>query len=192
MIYLPEAELIKRCKNGDREAFNELFAQYESKVINIAYGMLSDKDDAYDAAQEVFIKVYKNISSFKENSSLSTWIYRITSNMCNDFLRKRMRSANTISIHAESDDDRGMELRDKSPLPEEYAEHNETQRAVRQAISELSPEYREIITLYDVEDMSYENIAAILNCPVGTVKSRLNRARTALKKKLSESMELFL
>ena len=191
-MYLPEAELIKRCKNGDREAFNELFAQYESRVINIAYGMLSDRDDAYDAAQEVFIKVYKNISSFKENSSLSTWIYRITSNMCNDFLRKRMRSATTISIHAESDDDRGIELCDQSPLPEEYAEHNETQRAVRQAISELSPEYREIITLYDVEDMSYENIAEVLNCPVGTVKSRLNRARNALKKKLSESMELFL
>lgn len=190
---LPESDLIKRCKNGDREAFNELFAQYERKVINIAYGMLSDRDDAYDAAQEVFIKVYKNISSFKENSSLSTWIYRITSNMCNDFLRKRMRSSGTVSINAVTDEEgREMELRDNAPLPEEYVEHSEAQRAVRLAISGLSDEYREIITLCDVEDMSYEKIADILKCPVGTVKSRLNRARKALKKKLSENRELFL
>lgn len=190
---MPESDLIKRCKNGDREAFNELFAQHESKVINIAYGMLSDRDDAYDAAQEVFIKIYKNISSFKENSSLSTWIYRITSNTCNDFLRKRQRSAGTVSIHASLDEEgREIELRDTAPLPEEYAEHNEAQRAVRIAISELSDEYREIITLCDVEDMSYEKIADILKCPVGTVKSRLNRARKALKKKLSENRELFL
>lgn len=184
--------MIKRCKNGDRDAFNELFEQYQSKVINIAYGMLSDRDDATDAAQEVFIKVYRNIASFKENSSLSTWIYRITSNVCNDFLRKRMRSASTVSISTGFDDDKEMDIPDNSPLPEEYAEHNEAQRAVRKAISELSDEYREIITLYDVHDMSYENISAVLKCPVGTVKSRLNRARSALKKKLSESMELFL
>ena len=190
---MTESELIKRCKNGDREAFNELFSMYENKVINIAYGMLSEREDAYDAAQEVFIKVYKNIASFKENSSLSTWIYRITSNTCNDILRKRQRNSLTISLNTTFDDgEKDMELRDNSPTPDEYAEYNETQRAVRKAIKELSDEYREVITLCDIEDMSYEDISNILNCPVGTVKSRINRARKALKKKLSESMELFL
>lgn len=189
---MPETDLIKRCKKGDREAFNELFSQYQSKVINIAYGMLSDCDDANDAAQEVFIRVYKSIDSFKGHSSLSTWIYRITSNVCNDILRKRMRTAPSVSISAVFDDDKEMDLPDNSLLPEDYAEYNEAHRAVRKAMSELSDEYREIITLYDVHDLSYEKISAVLKCPVGTVKSRLNRARTALKKKLSENMELFL
>lgn len=191
---MPEKALIKRCKDGDREAFNELFAEYETKVINIAFGMLSNRDDAHDAAQEVFIRVYKNISGFKENSSLSTWIYRITSNVCNDILRKRMKHSNTISIHTSNDDDEEYDLhiRDTAPTPDEYAEHNETQRIVRQAISELSPEYKEVITLCDVEDMSYDDISMILKCPVGTVKSRLNRARKALRKKLSENRELFM
>ena len=191
---MPENTLVKRCKNGDREAFNELFAEYETKVINIAFGMLSNRDDAYDATQEVFIRVYRNISGFKENSSLSTWIYRITSNVCNDILRKRMKHSNTISINASNDDDGEYELhiRDTAPTPDEYAEHNETQRIVRQAISELSAEYKEVITLCDVEDMSYDDISLILKCPVGTVKSRLNRARKALRKKLSENRELFM
>lgn len=189
---LPEKNLIKRCKNGDRNAFNELFGMYESKVINIAYGMLSDRDDAYDAAQEVFIKVYKNIASFKENSSLSTWIYRITANTCNDFLRKRQKQSASVSISIVSDEEHDMDIPDTAPMPDEYAELNEAQRALREAISQLNDEYREIITLYDVEDLSYEHIAAILNCPVGTVKSRLNRARKNLKKILSEKRELFL
>ncbi len=190
---MTEKEIIRLCKEGDRDAFNELFEKYENRVINIAYGMLSDRDDACDAAQEVFIKVYRNISLFRENSLLSTWIYRITSNVCNDILRKRQRSANTISINAALDDDgRTKELPDSAPLPEEFAEHNEAQRAVRKAISELSDEYREIITLCDIEDMSYDDIANVLNCPVGTVKSRLNRARKSLRKILSDSRELFL
>ena len=189
---LPETELIKRCKDGDRNAFNELFAMYENKVINIAYGMLSDREDAYDAAQEVFIKVYKNIASFKENSSLSTWIYRITSNTCNDILRKRQRSVGTVSINSTYDEEeKDMELKDTAPTPAEFAEMTETQRAVREAINELSDEYREVITLCDIEDLSYDEISGIINCPVGTVKSRINRARNALKKKLSEKRELF-
>lgn len=189
---MPETELIKRCKDGDRNAFNELFAMYENKVINIAYGMLSDREDAYDAAQEVFIKVYKNIASFKENSSLSTWIYRITSNTCNDILRKRQRSVGTVSINSTYDEEeKDMELKDTAPTPAEFAEMTETQRAVREAISELSDEYREVITLCDIEDLSYDEISGIINCPVGTVKSRINRARNALKKKLSEKRELF-
>lgn len=191
---MPENTLVKRCKNGDREAFNELFAEYETKVINIAFGMLSNRDDAHDAAQEVFIRVYRNISGFKENSSLSTWIYRITSNVCNDILRKRMKHSNTVSINASNDEDEEYEIniRDTAPTPDEYAEHNETQRIVREAISNLSAEYREVITLCDVEDMSYDDTALVLKCPVGTVKSRLNRARKALKKKLSENRELFM
>lgn len=190
---MPEEELIKRCQNGDREAFNELVEQYQTRIINIAYSMLSDMEDACDAAQEVFVKIYRNIGSFKGKSSISTWIYRIVSNVCNDMLRKRQRSASVVSINnASGDDDKDMDITDDAPTPEEYLELSEEQRAVRKAISALSAEHREIITLFDMEQMSYEEISEILRCPIGTVKSRLNRARSALKKKLLKDRELFL
>lgn len=191
---LPETELIERCQKGDREAFNELVEQYQSHVINIAYGMLSDGEDAYDAAQETFVKIYRNIGGFKGKSSLSTWIYRIVANVCNDMLRKRQRSAVVVSMSGtvSDEDDREMDITDNAPTPEEMAELNEEQRAVRIAISELSADHREIITLSDIEQLSYEEISEILKCPIGTVKSRLNRARSALKKKLLKNRELFL
>lgn len=191
---MPETELIERCQKGDREAFNELVEQYQSHVINIAYGMLSDGEDAYDAAQETFVKIYRNIGGFKGKSSLSTWIYRIVANVCNDMLRKRQRSAVVVSMSGtvSDEDDREMDITDNAPTPEEMAELNEEQRAVRIAISELSADHREIITLSDIEQLSYEEISEILKCPIGTVKSRLNRARSALKKKLLKNRELFL
>ena len=136
-------EMVKLCQNGDRDAFNTLVEKYQNQVVNIAYSMLSDREDAYDAAQEVFVKIYRSIGGFKGKSSLSTWIYRIVSNVCND------------------------------------------------ALAELNDKYREIITLFDIEQLRYEEIAEILKCPVGTVKSRLNRARAELKKKLLKNKEHF-
>lgn len=191
---MPETDLIERCQRGDRDAFNELVEKYQSQVVNIAYGMLSDREDAYDAAQEVFVKIYRNIDSFRGKSSLSTWIYRIVSNVCNDMLRKRQRSAVTVSLNkTQSDEDeKDMDIVDEAPMPDELLELDERQRAVRLAISELSDEYREIITFSDIEQLSYQEIADILKCPVGTVKSRLNRARGALRKKLLKKRELFL
>ena len=185
--------MIQRLQKGDREAFNELVVQYEKQIINIAYGMLSDREDALDAAQEVFIKVYKNISSFKGQSSLTTWIYRITANVCNDILRKRQRSAKTISLYPSDDDDdnRQGEIADTSPTPEAVLEQSEAQRAVREGIASLSDDFRTVITLCDIEGCSYEKASQILGLPQGTIKSRLNRARNALRKKLSEKRELF-
>lgn len=189
---IPEHELVVRCKKGDREAFNCLVEKYQTKVVNIAYGMLSNQEDAYDAAQEVFIRIYRNIGNFQGKSSLSTWIYRIVANVCTDLLRKRGRKS-VISLDSSpgEEDSAPKELRDPALTPEAAAALSETQREVRQAISTLVEEQRIIITLYDIEGMSYEEIAHIVDCPVGTVKSRLNRARKALKKILSEKRELF-
>ncbi|MDO5396986.1 MAG: sigma-70 family RNA polymerase sigma factor [bacterium] len=187
------SELVPLLKKGDREAFNELVREYEKQVINIAYGMLSDREDALDAAQEVFVRVYKSIGTFKGQSSLATWIYRITSNICNDMLRKRQRTARTISIYPSDEEEKSplSELADDRPTPEEALELTERQRAVREGIASLNPDFRAVITLCDIEGLSYEAAAAALSIPHGTVKSRLNRARNALKKKLSEKMELF-
>ena len=194
MSEMGEKELLKKCRQGDRDAFNILVQTYQRQVINLAYGMLSDTEDATDAAQEVFIKVYRNIDRFEGKSSLSTWIYRITSNVCKDFLRKRTRTIQSISIYesSEDDDDRPMEIKDSSPTPQEHMEITETQREVRKALDELPEEYKSVIVMYDLEGLSYDEISNVLQCPVGTIKSRLNRARKALKKNLSEKRELFL
>ena len=187
------SDLVMRLKKGDREAFNDLVRDYEKQVINLAYGMLSEREDAYDAAQEVFIRVYKSIGTFRGQSSLSTWIYRITANICNDMLRKRQRSAKTISIYPSDEEENSSvsELPDDNPTPEEAFELNERQRAVREGIASLNDDFRAVITLCDIEGHSYEEAAAILSVPHGTIKSRLNRARNALRKKLSDKMELF-
>ncbi|MCI8403549.1 MAG: sigma-70 family RNA polymerase sigma factor [Clostridia bacterium] len=189
--FLTENELIKKCKKGDREAFNRLFEIYQSQVVNIAYGMLSDREDAYDASQEVFVRVYKNIGSFKEEASFNTWLYRIIANVCSDILRKRQKNSKVISISNMSDEENDMELPDDAPTPEENMELTERQRIVKNAISQLRDEYRIVITMCDIEDMSYDAIADMLGVPKGTVKSRINRARNALKKILIEKRELF-
>lgn len=185
---MPENDIVKRCKNGDRDAFNELIAMYQSQVVNMSYSMLSSREDALDAAQEVFVRVYRGIGSFKEKSSFSTWLYRIITNVCSDFLRKRRRTPNTVSINASYDDeDKATDIPDTSPTPEEHAQLDERRRALYAALDELKEEYRVVITLFDIEGLSYEEIARITRVPVGTIKSRLNRARSALKKNLTEN-----
>lgn len=189
---MTESELIKKLKKGDRNAFNELVAQYQNKIINIAYGMLSDREDALDASQEVFIKVYKSIGTFSGGSALSTWIYRIAANVCKDYLRKRQRTARTVSIFGDDEEENPMtELPDEKHTPEEAAEHTELQMQIRKAINDLNQDYKSVLVLCDIEGMPYDRASEILRIPVGTVKSRLNRARSALRKKISENKELF-
>ena len=129
MVGMTDEQLAAKVKSGEREAFNILVGRYQSKIINTAYGMLSSREDAYDAAQEVFIRVYRNIESFKGNSAFSTWIYRITTNTCTDILRKRQRRIAAISITEDNDDDKApVELRDSAPTPDETLEKTELQR----------------------------------------------------------------
>jgi RNA polymerase sigma-70 factor (ECF subfamily) len=186
-----EKEIIEKCKKGDEAAFDELVERHQSKVINMCYGMLSDREDAYDAAQEVFLRVYRHIGSFKGQSSLSTWIYRIVVNVCSDALRKRGKTIVT-SLSEEDGDKPVLEIADDSPSPDEAAQRNETVEMVRAAIAKLKDEYREVVLLCDIEGMSYDEAAEAIGCPMGTVKSRLNRARKSLRKILSEKRELFL
>ncbi len=187
---MTDEELVRLIKKGNRSAFDDLVNRYSSRVVNIAYSLLSDQEDALDAAQEVFIKVYKSISAFRGESSVSTWIFRITKNVCTDFLRKR--KAVIISLDAEKDDEQKIEIPDESTSPEEVLERNTKITAVRTAIAALDENQRMVITLFDINGLSYEEIASVLRCPVGTVKSRLYRARDSLRKILSTDMELFL
>lgn len=186
-----ETELIALCKKGDRNAFNELVLMHQNRIMNIAFGMLSNIDDVADAAQEVFIKVFRNIGGFKEQSSFSTWIYRITVNVCNDILRKNSRHK-TVSLNMHFDDEEHeFDIKDTSMTPDELVHTAEMQNEVRYAISKLKPEYKAVITLYDIEGLPYDKISEILKIPMGTVKSRLSRARTALKKELTKKRNFF-
>ena len=171
-------------------AFDALCTAYDKKVVNIAYSLLSDREDALDAAQEVFVRIYKSIASFRGDSSLSTWIFRITRNVCSDFLRKRKGFVK--SLDEEEDDEPKLEIPDEKNAPHTDYEKKERVYVVREAISELDEHQRTVLTLFDLNGLSYEEIAEITHVPVGTVKSRLYRAREALRKKLEKNKELLL
>ncbi len=187
---MEEFELVKKIQNDDRDAFNDLVIAYQQKVFHIAYSMLFDYEDASDASQEVFVKIYRYINSFRFDSSLSTWIYRITKNVCYDFLRKKKVA--TVSLDNDSDDSPKPEITDNSNSPETIADAHDLQALVQSALKELDENSRFVITLYDIEGLSYDEISRILKLPLGTVKSRLNRAREKLKKILLPKRELFL
>jgi RNA polymerase sigma-70 factor (ECF subfamily) len=189
-----EQSLLEKAKAGDVAAFEELIEAYQKKVFNLALRMIGNADDAADLAQEAFIRIYKAISGFKEQSSFSTWVYRITTNVCLDEIRKR-KNRKVISLDEEihmDDSEMKRQVASDAPRPDETAEREELRRIVNDAINSLPDEQRTAITLRDLHGMSYEEIARILDCPDGTVKSRINRARQALKNLLSSKRELLI
>ena len=187
MLALDEKELISLSQKGDIDAFEELVARYERKVYTIAYRYMGNPEDASDLAQETFLKVFKSIDKFRGESSFSTWIYRITANICKDELRKIKRKPQT-SLDQEIWLDEGSVIRqvvDEKPTPDEVFEQKELWNYLQDLIANLSPEYRMVIVLRDINGYSYEEIAQITETSLGTVKSRLNRARKALSEQIN-------
>ncbi|MGB9856610.1 MAG: RNA polymerase sigma factor [Dictyoglomaceae bacterium] len=182
--------LISLIKLGDREAFNILVKRYEKKVLNILYLQLGPINELEDLAQEVFIKVFKNISKFRGESQFSTWLYRITLNLSYDYKRK---NKNVFSLDENIDEDSDNTFEEVIPNSEEdsekIVEKVELQRKIREAIKSLSKEYQEVLILREFEGLSYEEIGKVLNCPVGTVESRLYRARKELKKRIIRELK---
>ena len=173
--------LIQKAQKGDTNAFGTLVASYEKFIFNVVCKMFSNSEDASDIAQEALIKAYKNIDKFDFNSSFSTWLYRITVNACIDEMRRR-KGRESISIDAE-DEESGLavQIEDTSLGAEERVIQNETVSEVRAAIDKLSEEHKTVIILRDLQDMTYEQVAQTLDLSIGTVKSRLARARKSLK-----------
>lgn len=191
---MDEAALIKKIKSGDMEAFSDLVLQYEKRAFNFAYRILKDAHLAEDATQEAFLRVYFKIDTFLGNSSFSTWFYTILNNICLDILRKKSRQSETLTISQTSSDDEEYELQieDKSAGPHEVLQKKDAAALLEKAIDLLSYEHRSVIILRDIEGREYDEIAKILNISLGTVKSRLSRARLSLRKILEEQKELFL
>ncbi len=180
-----EAELVRRAKDGDMAAFEQLISNYQIKIYHIAYHMLSNEQDAEDAAQEAMIKAYRYLGSFKEESGFYTWIYRITHNICLDMLRRRKRSLTHETDLVKKDQDgqeAELQIVDAKPQPEEQLLRLQVQNEMQNAIAELKENYRVVLVMRDIEGMSYDDIATVLEISAGTVKSRLNRARENLRK----------
>lgn len=182
---MEDKELVERARAGDNSAFETLVTKYQQRVYNLALRMTGNEDDAYDLAQESFLKAWRGLETFQFESAFSTWLYRLTSNACLDFLRAQKRRK-TVSMTCEDDDgeETQYDAADPAPNPEQAALAAEDREQLALAMSELDDEARGIITLRVINDLSYDQIAEILGIPEGTVKSRLSRAREKLKKKL--------
>jgi RNA polymerase sigma-70 factor (ECF subfamily) len=180
-----EARLVARLKKRDEAAFNVFMRTYKDRVLALVLRMLGNKAEADDLTQEVFITVFKSIDSFRGDSRLGTWLYRIAINHCKNRIkyldRRSTRSHDQIDDAREGDVADGGVLGGRPARPDEAAEGTEMEKAVRKALASLDEEHRELIVLRDLEGLAYEEIVQITNLPDGTVKSRLHRARAALR-----------
>lgn len=179
-----ERRFLRRLKRRDEAAFGELVEQHKAMVFAVTYRMLGNVEDAEDVAQEVFVSVFKGLSSFRNDSNLRTWIYRIALNHSRNRLRARARRG--WGTHDRVDDDTMDEAYDASPAsvqgdPVRAAERRETAAHVRRGLDGLPEGSRELLIWRDLEGRSYEDIAEMLDVPIGTVKSRIYRARAALR-----------
>lgn len=184
---MTEAELIQAARSGDQEAFDRLVETHQGKVYALAYRMTGNREDAADLTQEAFLNAWRGLASFQSQSAFATWLYRLTSNACIDFLRREKRRS-ALSITVEDDaQERQAEIPDLRHSPEQELERQESRQAVRQGLAALSSEHREVLVLRELEGLSYQEIAQQLGLEEGTVKSRIARARMSLREFLLKS-----
>ncbi len=183
-----DEELVARARGGDRGDFDSLIGRFQDRVYNMAYRLLRDREDALDAAQEVFLSVFRGLADFADKARFSTWLYRVTINRCRDELRRRgtVKHTRPHSLHALRDeDDRPLDPEAATPGPDALAQARETEAQVAGILAGLPDEAREVLVLRDTDGLAYDEIAAILGVPIGTVRSRLNRARQLFRERLA-------
>jgi RNA polymerase sigma-70 factor, ECF subfamily len=188
---LTEPELIKRAKAGDEECFAGLAEAYSGRIYNTGLRMLGNNEDAADMTQEVLLKIYRHLGNFRGDSAFSTWVYRITVNSCRDFLRTAYRRKELIftDFGEDGESEEDFHIADFSAIPEAVYLQNECENYLAELINGLSPKYRIVIVLREISGLSYQEIAAAVDISIGTVKSRISRARAALADKLASDRE---
>jgi RNA polymerase sigma-70 factor, ECF subfamily len=180
-MLIDEHHLLQRSQKGDQQAYGVIVNHYKEQAYSIALGYVGSMDDAYDLSQDAFIKAYKHIRAFDLSKSFFNWFYQILKRICLNFIRDKKTHFNSDAVEADK-------LISKDLTPEEQNEQKEIQKLVWEAIGNLSVEAREIIILKEFKEMSYKEIAALLEIPEGTVMSRLYHARKALKREIEEVM----
>jgi RNA polymerase sigma-70 factor (ECF subfamily) len=181
-------DLVNAFKRGDHSAFEKIVLRYQDRVYNLCYRFLGDKQEAEDSAQDIFIKVYKALKGFKLKSSFYTWLYRIVINTCKNRVKslEYRRAKSRVSINDDHDrNGHGISgIIDKNNLPDMNIEKNEKIKRIQEAINSLPPDQKTMVILRDIEGLSYDEIATITKNRLGTVKSKLSRARLGLRNKL--------
>ncbi len=190
---VPELDLVRQAQAGDTEAFDQLVGRFRNRVFGMVYNMVHNEQDAWDLAQDSFLKAWKSIGRFRGQSSFYTWLYRIVMNVTIDAMRKKQVKGSG----AEFDD--AIQLKEIEPasrtvphadaLPHERMHHKEIRSRIDAAIAQLSPEHRAVILMKEIEDMQYHEIAESLGCSIGTVMSRLFYARKKLQNLLRDVYE---
>jgi len=174
-------ELVKRCQEGDQVAFGEMLSITQNSVFNIAYRVLGDREDAQDAAQEAYLRLWQGLPAFRSESKFSTWLYRVVLNTCLNRKRQLRRQLQVV------ESDMILEsIQEPGPEPLRQALESELSGRIWKAVESLDIKYRLVITLFYQEELSYSEIAELLTLPIGTVKAHLNRARVALARLLPE------
>jgi len=187
-----EKDLIQKARKGDQDAFGQLVLAHQNKVYTICVHMVSDREEAADLAQEAFLKAWRSLAGFQEESSFATWMYRLTTNVCLDFLRKQTRRQNIASAVSLDDEASGWsEPADHSQDPQHHLEREERKQALARALRELPDHHRQILLMREVSGLSYQEIADALNADLGTIKSRISRAREQLRKILLREGNFF-
>ena len=187
MTEIEQMSFIKRAIRGDSDAFERLVKPYERKMYALAFRMCGNAEDASDCLQDAMLRIYRGLGSFKGEAAFSTWIYRIQVNVCRDFFRKlKHRRADSLDAITE----KGRDPVDTALTPDESAENADLKRQISNAIQQLPEDMRETLVLREIQGCSYEEIAQILDINIGTVKSRINRAREKLRNILSDETEL--
>jgi len=180
----PDSILVKNCQAGEYESFNVLAERYHSRLYGVALRMVGNHQDACDVTQEVLLKAFENVGRFRERATFRTWLYRIAFNECITLLRKRKKTREHVSELSRRDNPGTGGGAREGPSPSQAAQVHELQEQVRSAVDELEESFRAVVILRDLEGLGYREIACVMQCSQGTVKSRLHRARLSLRDKL--------
>jgi RNA polymerase sigma-70 factor, ECF subfamily len=192
-VSIRERLLLRRLRDRDERAFREMVEEHQHRVFNLLYRMIGTREEAEDLAQEVFVTVFKSIDQFRGDSKFSTWLYRVAANHCKNRIKYLSRRHDRDTGVLDDAAERAAVAQGGEPIgaghikgPDRALEGVELDRMVQKAIAELDEDHRLVVVLRDIEELSYEEICAITGLPEGTVKSRLHRARLALKEKLAK------
>lgn len=189
-VELVDVELIRRAKSGDVQAFEELFNRYNKRVYNLVYRIVVDENDAADLTQDVFVRVYNSLGKLRAEEAFFTWLRTIAINMCRDYIRRRPPRSDSLDARVQLDDGEvDRDPPDPSIGPEKRLLNDDRDRAVMAAVSKLPDSHRMVVVLHHLEGMDVMEISKLLKTPVGTIKSRLGRARDELRRKLSPYVE---